>query len=313
MREVMLLRLRSLLAGVLLLAASTNLGAEVSVSTLVRLNASGGVTLGPDAHIYVSDFGPVLGPAAEQTRVYRVNPDTGVYSVFAEGFDGASGAAFDDEGNFYQAEPRGNRVTRISVDGQRQILAENLNTPVGVQVDRDGNVFVCNCTNAEILKVDATGNVSVFASDAELMQCPNGLTQDDEGNFYAVTFGAGNVLKISPQGEVSLLVELPTLTGGPSPVGLGHITFANDVLYVTAIGTGVIYRVTLAGEATAIVGTAFAFTNQDGIGATATFSKPNGIAASSEGKQLFVNVSDPSWVTNPVGLYPASVRVITGF
>lgn len=297
----------------LLLYCVPALAVATTVTTLTQLNASGGVTLGPDGFLYVSDFGPQLGPAAETTNVYRVDPVSGAATVFASGFDGASGAAFDAAGNFYQAEPRGNRVTRITTEGQRSVVASDLNTPVGVQVDTEGNVIVCNCGNGEVLKIAATGAVSVLARDAELMRCPNGLTQDGAGNFYAVTFGAGNVLKITAAGAVSLLAELPVLAGGPNPVGLGHITFANEELYVTAIGIGAIYRVTLDGAVEAIAGTAFAFTNTDGNGTEATFNKPNGIAASTDGTQLFVNVSEPPWTTNPTGLHPAAVRRITGF
>lgn len=287
--------------------------ADVTVSTLVNLDASGGVTLGPDGYIYVSDFGPQLGPSTEPTNVYRVNPDTGDFTVFAGGFDGASGATFDNAGNFYQAEPRGNRVTRITPEGERSVVAEGLNTPVGVQVDTQGNVLVCNCTAAEIVKITPDGEKSVFVHDADLLQCPNGLTQDDAGNFYAVTFGAGNVLKISAAGEMAVLAELPVLAGGPNPVGLGHITYANDRLYVTAIGIGVIYEVSLDGVVVALTGRSFAFANVDGIGSDVAFSKPNGIAASADGRRLFVNVSDPGWPVNPAGLYPASLRVISGF
>ncbi|MEQ8956247.1 MAG: ScyD/ScyE family protein, partial [Gammaproteobacteria bacterium] len=118
--------------------------AQVQVQTLLHLNASGGVTLGPDGFVYVSDFGSSLAPDPELTRVYRVDPDSGAYEIFADNFEGASGAAFDRDGNFYQAEPRGNRISRIATDGTRTVVADGLNTPVGVQVDDDGNVYVCN-------------------------------------------------------------------------------------------------------------------------------------------------------------------------
>lgn len=283
------------------------------VSTLVELNASGGVTLGPDGFIYVSDFGPALAPAPVSTSVYRVDPDSGEYTVFASGFDGASGATFDQQGNFYQSEPRGNRVTRIRPDGQREVVAEDLNTPVGVQVDGQGRIFVANCGNQEILTFDTAGNRSVLSRDPALMRCPNGLTMDDAGNLYTVTFGAGNVLKVSPGGELSVVAELPVLTGGPNPVGLGHVAYRDGALYVTAIGVGAVYRVSLTGETELIAGVPSAFTNTDGAAGEATFSKPNGIAFSADGTRLFINVSEPSWTAaNPRALHPAKLRVITG-
>ncbi len=287
--------------------------AQIRVDTLLDLDASGGVTLGPDGYIYVSDFGPQLGPAPDTTVVYRVNPDSGEYTVFADGFDGASGAAFDNAGNFYQAEPRGNRVTKIDTDGSRVVVADGLNTPVGVQVDDDGNLYVCNCGNSEILKFTTDGERIVLVQNTEILQCPNGLTSDNNGNLYAVTFAAGNVVKVSPGGELEIIAELPVLSGGPNPVGLGHITYGNGELYVTAIGTGVIYRVSPNGEVETLAGIPFAFSNIDGAADTATFSKPNGIALDTEGSRLFINVSEPAWPTNAPGLHPASLRVISSF
>lgn len=287
--------------------------AQVNVSTLVELDASGGVTLGPDGYIYVSDFGPLLGPAPDTTAVYRVHPESGNYSVFAEGFEGASGAAFDSEGNFYQAEPRGNRVTRINLDGSREIVADDFSTPVGIQIDSSGNLYICNCGAAEIVKISASGERSVLVQDADILKCPNGLSSDDQGNLYAVTFAAGNVVRISPQGEMQLIAELPMLGGGPQPVGLGHITYGNGYLYITAIGTGVIYRVSLEGEIEIIAGRPFAFSNIDGDEDIATFSKPNGIALNAAGDQLFVNVSEAAWPNDPTGLHPAKLRVISLF
>ena len=226
----------------------------------------------------------------------------------------ASGAAFDSNGNFYQAEPRGNRVTRINPDGSRVVVADQLNTPVGVQVDAANNLYVCNCGSGEILKFDSAGNRSVFAADADLMQCPNGLTMDTQGNLYAVTFSAGNVLKVTPGGDVSRLAELPTLPGGPNPVGLGHITWHDGNLFVTAIGIGVVYRMADDGSAgETLAGVPYAFSNTDGEAGEATFSKPNGIAISADGSKLFLNVSEPAWPSDATALHPASLRVITGF
>lgn len=297
-----------------LLVVCTAATAEVNVSTLVKLNASGGLTFGPDGYLYASDFGPRLGPAEESTPVYRVDPESGSYTVFAAGFAGASGAAFDASGRFYQAEPRGNRVTRINLDGSRDIVAEGLNTPVGVQVDKAGNLYVCNCGTGEILGFDTKGNRRVLAGSAARLACPNGLTQDDAGNLYAVTFAAGKVVKITPAGELTLLAELPTLQGGPNPVGLGHIAWHKGELFVTAIGAGQVYGLRDDGSNLRVIaGKAFAFTNVDGIADQISFSKPNGIAVSPDGSRLFVNVSEPAWPTNPAGLHPAALRVISHF
>ncbi|MEQ8954070.1 MAG: hypothetical protein RL120_08030, partial [Gammaproteobacteria bacterium] len=163
------------------------------------------------------------------------------------------------------------------------------------------------------LKLTPSGGRIVLIQNSDILQCPNGLTSDDAGNLYAVTFAAGNVVRITPEGELDVIAELPTLSGGPNPVGLGHITFGNGGLFVTAIGTGVIYRVGLDGSVSTLAGIPFAFSNIDGAADTATFSKPNGIAISADGSRLFINVSEPTWPGDAQGLHPAKLRMISGF
>ena len=287
---------------------------NLRVSTVAeKINASGGVTMGPDGHIYISDFGPAFGSAPAPTKTYRVNSGTWQVSVFAEGFEGASGACFDREGNFYQSNPFGHKISKISPDGSINLdwATENLNVPVGIQQGPDGNFYVCNCSNKNIVRIKPDGRTTVFAEGDEFT-CPNGLTIDPQGNLYACNFPDGKILKITPEAEVSVLTQIPQLLGGPNPVGAGHLTWKNDFLFVTAIGRGVIYKVDRNGNLELIAGKPNGFSNNDGPALEATFSKPNGIAASVTGDTLYVNVSDPTWVNNPGALHPAHLRMITG-
>lgn len=296
------------------LAAHMAWSQQVQVATIdSALNASGGVTVGRDGYVYVSDFGDFLNKAQENTHVYRVDPRDGSKIIFASGFKGASGACFDSKGNFYQSNPFGRRISKVASDGTITYnwCADSLRTPIGLAVDRFDNVYVCDCGANAIRKVDVAGKSSLFAK-SENMKCPNGLTIDDQGMLYACNFSDGKVLKIDQQGNVTVLVELPVLQGGQSPVGNGHLTWKNGVLFVTTIGRGEIYVVTVEGKATLLAGKPMAFSNLDGAGLDATFSKPNGIAASITGDTLYVNGSKPTWAKDPLQLHPANLRMITG-
>lgn len=283
---------------------------DLEVSKLIpNINASGGVTTGPDGFIYVSDFGPAFLPQ-DSTSVYKVNPKTGQVSVFATGFKGASGACFDSKGNFYQSNPHGNQVSKVFPNGEidYDFASEGLNTPVGIVANSKDELFVCNCAEQSIRKIDPDGVTSIFAK-SEDFNCPNGLTIIEGDTLVAVSFSNGKVVKIAPDGEVSVLVELAVLTGGPNPVGNGHITYSQGFLFVTSIGRGMVYKVSLSGEAELIAGNG-AFSNTEGKALDASFSKPNGIAASPNGDELYINVSDPTWVSNPKELHPAHLMVI---
>ena len=287
---------------------------QMQVTTLVKnINASGGVTADAQGNIYISDFGARLGSFDSTTNVYKWDAKTGQLSVFASGFKGASGACFDQEGNFFQSNPFGHSISKISKNGtaNHNWATEGLKTPVGLEADAAGNIYVCNCGLNEIGKIDKEGKYSTFAASA-LFKCPNGLTQDDSGNFYACNFSDGNILKIDKQAKVSVVAALPALTGGANPVGSGHLVWHNGSLFVATIGAGEIYHLAPSGETTRIAGKAFAFSNADGSAEDATFNKPNGIAASITGDTLYINVSEPTWPANPLGLHPAHLRVITG-
>jgi len=286
---------------------------QIKVKTLLNLNASGGMTSDQFGNIFISDFGKRLGGFDSLTHVYKWNPKTEELSVFATGFKGASGACFDTEGNFYQSNPFGHSISKIEANGavNHEWCMEGMKTPVGLESDSKGSIYVSNCGLNEIGKISPDGKYQTFAK-SELFKCPNGLTQDDVGNLYACNFSSGHILKITQAGEVSVLAELPTLKGGPNPVGNGHIVYSNGWLFVTTIGTGELYRLGLDGSFNRIVGKPFAFKNTDGDASTATFSKPNGIAASVTGDTLYINVSEPSWASNPAALYPAKVVMITG-
>ncbi len=274
------------------------------------INASGGVTVDKEGYIYVSDFGQGFKPQ-DSSSVYKVDPKTGEVSLFATGFKGASGACFDSQGNFYQSNPHGHQISKVSPDGSIifDFATEGLKTPVGIIANSKDELFVCNCGNKNIMKIEKDGSTSVFA-DGEHFSCPNGMTIIEGDTLVAVNFSNGKILKISPKGEVSVLVELPTLQGGPNPVGNGHITYSHGFLFATSIGKGTIHKISLDGQSELIAGSG-AFSNTEGKALEASFSKPNGIAASPDGNILYINVSDPTWIAAPQDLHPAHLMTIT--
>lgn len=302
--------MKNLILYILIFTPCWVIAQNLEVKKLVsNINASGGVTLGPDGYVYVSDFGPAFQPQ-DSTSVYKVDPQTGKVSLFATGFKGASGACFDSKGNFYQSNPHGNQVSKVKPDGTiiYDFATEGLKTPVGIVANSKDELFVCNCAEPSIRKIEADGSTSVFA-ESEHFSCPNGLTLIEGDTLVAVNFSNGKIVKIAPDGQVSVLVELPELQGGPKPVGNGHIIYSQGFLFATSIGKGTVYKVSLSGEAELIAGTG-AFSNVEGPALQASFSKPNGIAASPDGNALYINVSDPTWVSNPKGLHPAHLMVI---
>jgi len=250
------------------------------VSTLAGpLNASGDIAVDGEGNIYVADFGILLNNA-NGTQVLKVTPE-GVVSVFATGLSGASGNEFDDDGNLFQSNIASGVISKILPDGTVTTFSTGHASPVGIAIDDAGNVYVSNCGAASIRRVTPAGVSTVFSSSG-LFNCPNGLTIDADGNLYAANFGNGNVIKITPAGVPSIFATVP---GGNN----GHITTVGELMYVVARGGNAIWSLTLDGTLTRIAGTGVRGNDDGGCLDGSTFSLPNGIGASPDGKVLYTN------------------------
>ena len=267
--------------------------------------ASGGISVDKNGVIYVANFGALLNNA-NGTQVWKLFPD-GSKSIFATGLFGASGNCFGPDGYLYQSNIAANRISKIDTNGNVVTFATaNIFNPVGVAIDKMGNVFVANCGSNTIAKITSQGVSSVYAS-SNLLSCPNGLTIDSNRNLYTCNFSNGNVLKIDTTGTVSILATIPGGTAYPGGNN-GHLTFANEVLYVVGRGGNQIWEVTLDGDTTLIAGTGIRG-QLDGPALESTWSVPNGIRASLTGDTLYINDAVP--LSGP-NLNPIVVRRIFG-
>ena len=262
--------------------AASGLAQNAVVGTLAELPAAtGGVAVDQDGNIYVGDIG--LAPARRGTTVYKVTTD-GEVSVFAqaETMLGASGNAFDSQGNLYQSGLRSNRINKITPDGEVSVFAtQGIIAPVGLVFDNEDNLYVANCGGRTVQMVTPDGQSTLFASSNTLFNCPNGIALDNDNNIYVANFGDGRVLKVTPDGTVSEFVTVPGNNNG-------HITFDGEKFYVVARGAGNIYTLTVDGELELLAGSTRRG-RVDGPALEAQFSLPNDLGISPDGNTLYVN------------------------
>jgi len=267
-------------------------------------NFSGDLAVDGNGDIFVADFGILLNNA-NGTRVWKVTPD-GQFSVFAQGFSGASGNTFDAQGNLFQSNIAASRVDMVTPDGTRSIFASGglISNPVGLAHDSAGDLYVANCGNNTISKHTPQGS-SVFSSSFAL-SCPNGLTIDEDDNLYVANFGNGNIVKLPQDGGFSILAQTPSSNSKPAG-GNGHIIYGNGRLYVVSNATHQVFEVLLDGTLTLIAGSGVRG-RADGPLLQAQFSLPNGVGLSPDGRTLYVNDSDGLLNNNDIA--PNVVRVI---
>lgn len=139
--------------------------------------------------------------------------------TFAEGLPGAEGIAVANDGRIfigvedgwvYQLSPRGEVLQFVRLPGR----------PLGIALDREENLFVCDWDAHGVYKVDQQGKMSLFADSdgTHSIQFPNFCTFDDAGNLYVTDTGSsrrmknirvadGAIFRISPNGKCELFAD----------------------------------------------------------------------------------------------------------
>jgi sugar lactone lactonase YvrE len=182
-----------------------------------QFNTPSGIALDKKGNIVIAD--------TSNNRIRRLSSDGQVSTLAGTGaagfkdgpsaeaeFDGPIGVAIDKQGNTIVADSYNDAIRRISADGTVNTIAgigspgsldgnasiASFNTPSGVAVDSQGNIFVADTGNSAVRKITPMGEVTTIAV-APAVRHPVGIvmTHDD---FLFVT-DQSHVIAISPEGE----------------------------------------------------------------------------------------------------------------
>ena len=202
-------------------------------ATDAQLSHPGGVTIGPRGHLYIADVG--------NNRIRRVDIETGVITTFAGtgerrpfededdvGDDGPATEArlwgpveveFDADGNLYITDFRNHRIRRVDTQGiittfvgsgvrgfsgdDGPAAEAQLNAPVGLDIDGDGNFYVADryWDRNRIRKIDPAGTITTIAETDSFAALAVGA----DGSVYITEPDVGRVLKLSPSGRISII------------------------------------------------------------------------------------------------------------
>lgn len=134
---------------------------------------------------------------------------------------GAEGPAVDKEGNVYAVNyERQGTIGKITPDGNSSIFIELPNGSIGngIRFNSQGDMFIADYTNHNILKVSmATRQLSVYAHEPTMNQ-PNDIAIDSKDRFYASDpnwkESTGNLWRIDAGGKFTLLEKGMGTTNG---------------------------------------------------------------------------------------------------
>jgi len=245
--------------------------AAILVSGIVVSRADAVVIRGGD--ILVVDF--------VTDNVVHIDPVTGAQTSISSGgvFLSLFGVGLDTNGLLYVVDRDAFNITNqgsggvIRVDpatGQQTVVSvrDNLESPMGMAVEANGDVVAASFFGDSIVRVDpATGAQSLVATNG-LLSGPIGLVVETNGNLLVADSDAPAVLRVDPASGAQVSVSQAGLFNQPSGVAVeadGHIVVAD-------IGAGSLFRIDPATGAQSVV--------------TAALTLPFGVAVEADGSLL---------------------------
>jgi hypothetical protein len=240
--------------------------------------------------------------------------DTGTAARFAL----PSSVAVDSAGDVYVADSDNDTIRKVTAAGVVTTLAgvarklgsadgtgaaALFHSPTGVAVDSAGNVYVADYDNDTIRKVTAAGVVTTLAGVARKsgsvdgigaearFDGPHGVAVDSASNFYVADSDNDTIRKVTAAGVVTTLAGTAKMSGGADGTGAAArfnfpISVAVDSagnVYVADYDNHTIRKITAAGVATTLAGTAGMSGSADGAGAAARFDSPSDVAVGNDG------------------------------
>jgi trimeric autotransporter adhesin len=196
------------------------------------------------AVLAVAAIAAAAASAGSGSRPITTFAGTGVQGFSGDGgralsaqFHGPNSVAVDAFGNVYVADTYNNRVRKITPNGRITTFAGNgkfadswtvddqrrsatslpLALPVGLAVDKQGNVYMSDYYN-RVRKVNRLGRITTIAgtgtggfgfsgdggpATAAQMHSPYGLAVDTRGNLYIADTANNRVRKVSPDGTIT--------------------------------------------------------------------------------------------------------------
>ncbi|MDP3072352.1 MAG: immunoglobulin domain-containing protein [Opitutaceae bacterium] len=236
-------------------------------------------------------------------------------------FNSPTGIAVDASGNVFVADTNNAVIRKISPDGMVTTFAGTAGfsghadgtgpaarflSPQALAIDRQGNLYVGDY-DSMIRKITPAGVVTTLAgafgqfgtvdglgANARL-RAPRGIVVDDAGTIYVADTSSYAIRKITPAGLVTTLAGAPHSNGSlgepldgtgtnarfGSPTGIVLDKAGN--LIVSDAGWRLIRKVTPAGIVTTLAGNRNGGGIIDGIGSSAYFGYPQGMAIAPSG------------------------------
>lgn len=254
-----------------------------TVSTLVPFNnfMGDGIIVAPSGDLFVASGGG-------RSTVMKVT-SAGEVSQFAAGFRYSVGIALDAAGNFYVNSYDTGQLHRITPSGEVSVWIEGLDGPAGIAIDESGAIFVSefganfSANGRSVSRITSGGEKEKYLTGSGLRN-PIGIAFDEAGTLYMSNWDDGNIYRSREGAAPELFVHI-------DGADINQIAYSDGYLYVPSPNLRKIFRVSLDGAIEHFAGSGESG-REDGPALEASFSQPNGIAATADGQILYVVEGD---------------------
>ncbi len=203
-----------------------------------------------------------------------------------------AGVVADAAGNIYIEDLANARVRKVDATGTITTFAGNgtkgfsgdggpataaaLNQNQGARFDAAGNLYVPQCLNAAVRKIDVNGiittvagtGVNGFSGDggpatAAQLDCPSGAAVDAAGNLFIADFGNNSIRRVAVNGTITTFAGngTPGFSGDGGPATAAQLNIPNDVdvdaagnVYVADVGNNRLRKIDTNGIITTVAG-----------------------------------------------------------
>jgi hypothetical protein len=271
------------------------------------------VTAGANTVTTAPDSVLVVETPLKISTLAGTSGETGLENGAPGLFNYPSGVAADSSGNIYVADYGNNQIREVTpggtvstpygnVDGESGSANGSGNTatftePNGVAIDGSNNIFVADTGNNLIREITG-GVVSTLAGTSGEFNTPEGVAVDSSGNVYVADTGNDVIRKITPGGTVSILAGKNGVPGyadgaattvarfnGPAAVAVDSL----GNVYVADFNNNVVRKIA-GGMVSTVAGQASVSGYLDGLGTSALFNAPVGVAVDS-GNNVYISDS----------------------
>ena len=299
-----------------------------------RFQGPGGIAVDAAGSVYVAD--------ANNRRVRRIDASGTITTVAGNGEQGSAGdggpateaqlniptdIALDASGNLYIAEAVGNRVRKVDATGKISTVAgtgvqgsegdngpaveAQLNRPLTMTVDAEGNIFIGEYNGYRVRRVDLEGTITTIAgtgikggagdggpATAAQFNYISGLAVDALGNVYVADMNEARIRVISATGRINTIAGtgVQGFSGNRGPASQAQLETPGGLaldaagnLFLTEFWASRLRRIDSAGIITTIAGTSEQLSTGDmGLAIDAALDRPIRIATDPDGN-LYVS------------------------